>query len=73
MKNFSAEFDISVLSIGQQDWLFERAQNHHFDTVELDRIDDIGATLTVLYDDGLILRFYVEPNGNATLISHNME
>jgi hypothetical protein len=61
MKDFSAEFDISVLTGGQQEWLLERAHNHHFETAMLDKIDTTGAWITVCYDDGLHIHFFVEP------------
>jgi hypothetical protein len=61
---FDAEFDLSVLSEKQLAWLTERAQNHHFDTVLLDSIDNEGASLTICYDDGIDIHFFVEPGGH---------
>jgi hypothetical protein len=61
---FDAEFDLSVLSDKQLAWLTERAQNHHFDTVLLDRIDNEGAAMTIRYDDGIDIHFFVEPDGH---------
>lgn len=60
---FDAEFDLSVLTDKQLAWLTERAQNHHFDTVLLDKIDNEGAAITIRYDDGICIRFFVNPNG----------
>jgi hypothetical protein len=68
MKNFSAEFDISALSADQQEWVFQRAANHHFDTVMLDKINQEGAWLTVLYDDGISIHFFVAPGGEASFL-----
>jgi hypothetical protein len=60
---FSTEFDLTVLSAKQQAWLGERAQNHHFDTAYLDKINNEGAWLTIGYDDGIHIRFFVTPDG----------
>lgn len=67
MKHFTTEFDISVLSGAQEAWLFERAGNHHFDTVMLDKINSEGAWISILYDDGILIRFFVTPEGVASL------
>lgn len=68
MKHFTTEFDITVLTPLQQLWCSDRAQHHHFDTVFLVKINDEGAWLDVLYDDGLLLKFFVAPTGTSELL-----
>jgi hypothetical protein len=68
MKNFTTEFDVTVLSSAQQTWLFERAGNHHFDTVMLDKINSEGAWISILYDDGVTIKFFVTPEGVPSLL-----
>jgi len=65
---FDAEFDLSVLSPGQLGWVADRAENHHFDTVLLDSINEEGAALTIRYDDGIDIFFFVTPAGRAEVL-----
>lgn len=65
---FDAEFDLSVLSPSQLNWLANRAENHHFDTVLLDAINDEGAAMTIRYDDGIDIFFFVTPAGKGEVI-----
>jgi hypothetical protein len=69
MKPLDAEFDLSVLTEKQLAWLTERAQNHHFDTVLLDWIDREGAAMTIQYDDGIDIHFFVEPDGKSEVVA----
>jgi hypothetical protein len=67
-KPHSVEFDITVLTALQQNWLYEHATHHHFDGVVLEKIDSTGAVMTLHYDDGPYLTFFVKPNGVGELL-----
>jgi hypothetical protein len=65
---FDAEFDVSVLTTPQFGWCVDRAHNHHFDSVLLDKINDEGAWLTIVYDDGIHIHFFVNQGGKAEVL-----
>jgi hypothetical protein len=71
VKPLTTEFDITVLTVMQLRWLLDRAQNHHFDTAILDKINDEGAWITTQYDDGLLIHFFVTPEGVSEFLGIN--
>jgi hypothetical protein len=65
----STEFDLSVLSNGQIDWLMCRAGHHRFSTCYLDRMYEDGvAIITIEYDDKVCLMFQVSRDGSALVL-----
>jgi hypothetical protein len=71
VKPLTTEFDITVLSPLQLRWLLDRAQDHHFDTAMLDKINDEGAWITCQYDDGLLIHFFVTPEATSEFLGTN--